>query len=1338
MKQLRYYILFILFSCAIGASAQLVQFQNFTMADGLSGSKVYSIGQDQHGFLWFGTNHGLNIYDGIQFRNFFSNPQDETSIPGNDITKLVFQGDSVWIGTRTGLGLINVISKKCTQINLGENHDVRTLFLERNKQVLWVGTNTGLIKYNIGSGTSQVFNTGNSNISHNIIRSLYKDLEGNLWIGTFNKLNKLPLNSTIFEVVDLKQNYRSEIKNNLVLSILPNAVENDSVLWIGTETGLVHLNRYTYKKMYFREENSELTNSAVKTLLKTSSDKLWIGTDFGLGEMNPTFNIQIHQHDPFKNNSLINSIVWDIFEDKSGAVCFGTDNGISILSNSSKRFQFYPMVFNQGNSILGYEITDIIEDRENSLWLTSQLGLVQYNSENQLKQSLNTEKLISRKLSLSGAKKILEDSKGRFWLATNGGLVVWNPVSKQLKKYTADLGEGNDLKSNYITNLFELPDGSILVNTYKGLHRVVENTQGIEFEFLGRKDPISMFALQHFWGIQESKLLKINSKTFEKKEEVDFAATGVELTHGAILFLGENTVWIGAENGLIKYNLNTKEYDLFKVKSDKIFPLISLLADDGGNIWASSNSAILKFSLETKNFAIYPSGKEIPISRFIPGCCLKRKNGDLIFGGQDGFIQFSPEDITKSDFISPIRFTSLQISNRNIKPGDKINGKVVLKNEMAFTKNITLDYASNSFFIEFSSLHFGNRSGIRYAYILEGEDADWKYLNGDVGQASYSTLRSGKYLLRVRGTNNDGVWSTHEALLHIWVKPPLWASPVFIIIYFILLVLIAIAIIYYYTNRAKMRNQIEMVRFEKQQNENMAKERQQFFTNISHEFRTPLSLILGPIEKLAKNSSIDQTGKSFIQLIDKNARRLLWLNNQFLDFRKLENKSLSLNVSEFDMVEFARNIYSLFTDKAERKGIHYSFTSEFEKLEVVMDLRKIETILFNLLSNAFKFSSDNGEILVGVHSCDFNSGKGLSISVKDSGRGISESDQQKIFERFYQAKDAQKMQRGSGIGLALVNEYVHLHQGEIVLKSEPGKGADFQIRLPLAHGSISETLVVSSLQSSQPLLKQGKKEKSEAKVVSSVSGNPSLVLVEDEKEIADFICMSLKERYNVHVVTNGKMALQFISKHLPDLVISDVKMPEMDGIEFTKKFKRNPKTSHIPLILLSGKSEIEDQLEGLKSGADAYITKPFDIEMLEVRIENFLKGRIQLSEYIKRDKIANPKEIQLASHDEKLLKRVVDCIEKYISDPGLNIDKVCSETGMSHSVLYRKIKSLTGQTINEFIRTVRVRRAEQLLRTKKFSVSEVMYETGFSNHSYFSKCFRKLYQMSPKEYIEQV
>ncbi len=1342
IKCLKYYLLFIFLNCAIFSSAQLIQFQNLTMADGLSQSMIQSIGQDKHGFIWVGTQNGLNVYDGIRFKYFFSDAKDETSLPGSNITDLLFDDDSVWIATRNGLAKMDIKTKSCKRYDFGENIDIRTLFLEKNKNILWVGTISGLIKLNVRSGQYREFNTINSNISNNIVRAIYKDLDDNLWVGTFDKLNLLKPQSDVFVPFNLKTRKQTNIKYNLVLSIFPNSSDNDSLLWIGTETGLVFFNRNTYEMEFFHEENSNLSNSVIKTILKSRSGTLWLGTDFGLGEMNENKNITSYFHNLNNKTSLTNSIVWDIFEDKSSTIWFGTNNGLSILSNTRDRFEFFPITYSHENILAGYEVRDIIESSNGSYWIASQNGAINYGISKQQIKVLNSSQEGNRKLADDNTTHLYEDPKGNIWISSNGGLAIWNTKEEKLTSYSADNTSGNGLRSNFVQSFHQLEDGTLLVNTQKGLHRVIENEYGYEFEFVKISHLFIELFANHLWSYSGKTLYKMNVSGFEQNSEVTFQLPGQNTQIHSLLITNKDDIWVGVENGLIQYNVKSRKYDYFEVKSNRNYPLISLLADNEKNIWASSNSAILKFSIDRKDFEIYPSGEEIPINHFMRNCAYKCNNGDLIFGGQNGFIRFSPESITKSDFVSPVLFTNLVVSNQEVISNTPINDKIILESDISFTSNIDLNHSNNTFTVEFSSLHYGIRDGIRYAYKLEGEDNDWNYINGPVGTASYSNLKPGNYILNVKGTNKDGVWNEKETSLEIKINPPLWASTLFILMYFVALIMLIGVIIIYYKNRAKMKNQVRLAKMKKEHTRELSKTRQQFFTNISHEFRTPLSLIIGPTEKLKKQKDLSEISKEYVRIIENNARRLLWLNNQLLDFRKLETKTMELTISEFNMIEFTKNIFDLFADKAERKNINYLFQSDFDQLNVFMDIRKIETILFNLLSNAFKFTPNGGKIVVKLENVDLttedHSKTGIIILVSDSGMGIAKEEQTKIFERFYQAKDAVKMERGSGIGLTLVKKYVIMHTGKIDIESSLGKGSKFQIILPLLSEAESEQFLNSDKQKVQPLLKPEVKVKIDRKMAIPKSGAPNILLLEDDNEISDFISFGFKDKYNVKVAKNGKEAINYLLKNIPELVISDINMPEMDGIEFTRRFKGNPKTAHIPLIILTGQSQKEIQLEGLKSGADAYMVKPFEIELLEVRIDNFLKRQEQLLKFIKVKNIAKPNDFQITTQDEKMLEKVVASIEKFISDPDLNIEKVCNDTGFSHSMLYRKIKKLTGSTLNEFIRTVRVQRAEQLLRTKKFNVSEVMHETGFTNHSYFSKSFRKLYKVSPKEYVDKL
>ncbi len=1343
-KYVKYIALFLVISCAFTFTIAAQQFHNVTTADNLSNRIVYTVVQDNYGFVWIGTSGGLNLFDGNSFTYYNYESNNPNSIPGNNISSLVICGDTLWIGTRSGLCFMDVKDRAIKRVDLGEVTDIRVVYKEEGCNTLWVGANQGLLKLNLEDFSYKTYSTENSNLSHDVVRALYMDAEGYLWVGTFDGINVLPHNSDVFTTLDLKGDFKPSIKNDLILDIKP-TFNDDTNLWIGSQTALYLMNRKTRDYKVFREDNSGLSNSSVKAIYPGSDGLTWVATDFGLNviDANHKFTSK-YFHSPFDDKSLVNNVVWSISKDDSGMLWFGTDNGISILSSSNKRFEFFPIFFRSEGAIVGNQVVHINVDSKNNYWLSTYDGAIKLDISTREKETFTNTAGGQKSILLSKVSKTLEDQYGRIWIGNSGGINIWDPAKEKMYAIPTGAQVENGLRSRYINGFFEAPDGTFWVtDVHSRLHRVrgsYFDVENLYFDLIGTSCQNLIIGGNALWFSRLKGIYKIDLASLEiiKVDELEINSNITSLMWG-----NNNLLWVGANNELVSYNIRDKFEQAFLLNSDRNHNIYNLVEDTIGNIWGVSNSALIKFSKSKEVFDVFPVGDEIPVKGFLGGVVRMASDGSLSFGGGDGFIRFFPQNVVKSEVTPPVMITKLKILNQEVVPGIKYDGRLVLEKPITFTDEFTITYGQRSFSLEFSSMQFQGRERMQYMYRLEGEDIDWNYVSGDKSFANYSNLSSGKYTFRLKGTNNDGIWNEEETTIKITVKPPVWASPALVALYIFLLVVFSFGIIYYFTNRLRMQNELKFVKLEKEHTENMARARQQFFTNISHEFKTPLSLIIGPAEKLGKNAGLDSGGKNFVRLIENNARRLLWLNNQLMDFRQLERKSLKMRVTNFDIVEFSKNIFSLFIDKAERKNINYTFDSEFEELEVWMDLRKIETVMFNLLSNAFKFTPEDGQIMVSLKSCTLGNekegGSKLCISVKDSGIGIPYPDQKKVFERFYQAEEAVKMERGSGIGLTLVNEYVKLHHGQINLESTPGKGADFQVLLPLGKDYQGDIPVLVKGEEIKPLLKSVK-ESGDAEgdnLVSNLSGDPVVLLVEDEKEVSDFIRVSLKGKYNVKVAENGKVALEVISKQLPNLVISDVVMPEMDGIELVKRIKNNARTAHIPVILLTGQSEKEKQLEGLKSGADAYVVKPFEIELLEVRIENFLKREIKLSEYLKVEKLTNPNETEITSYDEKILEKVVNTVENQLSNPDLTIELLCKEIGLSHSVLYRKIKNLTGQTTNELIRSIRLKRAEQLLKTKKFSVAEVMDETGFSNHSYFSKCFKKVYKVTPREYIER-
>ena len=1325
------------------------RFKNITAKDGLSFYRTRVITQDRFGFIWLGADNGLDRFDGKNITSFKHDASDPGSIPHREVSFLLNNPgkDRIWIGTRGGLCYIDIKTFEITRIDLGPYNDIRTMAGDHD-QGLWIGTQTGLLHFDETTLDYTVFNTSNSNLSHNQVRSIYEDRSGNLWVGTLDKLNLLKKNSNEFKTFDLRGNYEHLIQNNLILAISPRYKNSDSLLWIGTETGLCLFNRHTEEfKLYRKSSGINLSNDKIAAIYQADSNRIWLGTDFGLNLFDiKTGKSEIFYHNPTDPGSLSNNKIWSIYEDRAGIVWFATDNGVSLLNKNQKPFVFYPVRHELDGRSVGIQINKIIPDESEGYWLATQQGVIRYSTSMGIMETFRHQP--NDPLSLLAAKTLdlYVDEFKKLWIATNKGINAWDPGRSRMYSFPANFGPGAGLKSQFTNSLVRAQDGTLWVSTWDGgLHRAtgdLDDINSIRFKQVNTLNTGRFVSgSKALWMCVNSELYRMDLLT----HQMTTVESLKELLYGRNVYTmhysNKGSLWLGTGNGLIEYVIHNDQALSHPIQSGRNLNIISILEDNHGNIWCCSMTSLIKFATADRNFEVFPIGKDIPIQGFLPWSCCKTKNGDLVFAGHDGFIAFDPDRITKSDYQPDIVIGELFVQNERVIPGKKINGNMIIENSISFEKEITLDYNQRSLMFSFASLHYGDPSGNIFAYRLEGFDPEWIYTSGDQNSAVYSNLPSGKYTLLLRGTNNDGVWSQNESALSIAIKPPPWASPVFITIYILVLLILLSLILYIYQMKIKWLNRLQNIRTEKDQNEKMAQLKQQFFTNISHEFRTPLSLILGPANEILEKDAIGMENRKLLELISKNAQRLLRLVNQLIDFRKLEVGSVQLQEANHEIIGFCFQIYNLFASRAERKCIEYSFHSNTDELLTSFDSGQMETVLYNLLSNAFNFTPKGGKISfeVNVHaekSENFPAGS-IGISIKDSGIGISRQDQNRIFDRFYQSEDGKGMVKGSGIGLTLVKEYVEMHSGSISVESSPGAGSVFDIRIPIKMGAPGAGTSLGYQMGDEPVTAGAEDYQASAESVAQQSypDRPMILLVEDDPEVIHFIKTSLGGKYEYVAAENGKLALQLVEQQNPDLIVSDVMMPEMDGYALSKVVKDNPRTSHIPVILLSARTFTDHQIEGLKSGADAYLTKPFDIKYLEALIQNIFTRKEILAEHARMQTILNPAEIEITSGDEKILKQLITFIETHISDPELSVKNICQSTGFTHSFLYRKIKHMTGGTLNELIRDIRIKRAAQLLKTSKFTVAEVMVEVGFSNHSYFSKCFRKVYRKSPGSYI---
>jgi signal transduction histidine kinase/ligand-binding sensor domain-containing protein/DNA-binding response OmpR family regulator len=1309
-------------------------FSTLSIRDGLPSNIISAVAQDTRDFIWIGTSNGLSRFDGHRFITFKKN-ESFKSLPANEISSLLIDGDYLWIGTWKGLCKLNVLTFEITRIDLGMNHVIRTLYKD-HINTIWIGTSTGLIRYH--RNEFKAFTTQNSNLSHNTIRSILMDPRGDLWVGTYDKLNKLHKGSGKFISFDLKGTYKSSLKNNLICDIKLSS-SSDSLLWVGTETGLCSFDVFSGKIRYYRENNTTFSNEVIKNIHEDNEGNLWLGTDFGLNVFDPRKNKnEVFFHNPQLAYSIANNVIWQIMEDRGGVMWIVTSNGLSRLNTSGKFYSYHEVSYAHEDQTIGNQVKCMLVTRKGVLWLGTLHGVIRMDPKKNKKEIFDTRSDPDKRIILNNVYALEEDELGRIWIGTAGGINVWDESRQKMFSIAANATNG--LITNYIAKFTKGTDGSFWVSAWEGgLFKVTGNfhdLESIRFELAGDfGSEKNVSGSNAVWAAHYNELFRIDLGSHRITPVTPFNHLSNKNGISCLYFSRRGSLWAGTLNGLIEYRPQTDTAILHSIITGNDLTLTSINEDGAGNIWGVANHFVLKFNLADLRPEFFPLDKDIPIKSFFDGCSAVSPSGDLHFGGDNGYISISA-NAKASTYQPPVYITSIEINNKKISVQE--HKDVLPDNDIAFTQQLVLDYGQRSVLFEFATLHYWQPGLNVYAYQLEGFESQWNYVSGTKNFAVFSNLPPGRYNFKVRGTNNYGLWSDGILSLQLIIHPPLFLSNGFLVLYSILGIGLVFITLRFYSSRLHLRNEVKIARMEKQHAEEIAATKQQFFTNISHELRTPISLILPPIQQTLKRENLDEESRSLLNLAEKNSHRLLRLVNQILDFRKLEHESLEIKISPFDISVFCQELYTLFTDKAARKQIHFTFQSKVRD-KIWADRDKIETVLYNLLSNAFKFTGQGGSVDVAVNPYlpdkDFPKGA-IQIIVSDTGIGISTHDRLKIFDRFYQAEDARKIDAGSGIGLTLAEEYTKLHHGRINVESTPGVGSSFTVVLPLGNGHYpvdptNETYPVSLL--ATKLIHRT--PEAQPYFYDLDSKKPLLLIVEDNPEIKEFISINLRTKYHLLDAENGEQALRKINSFLPEVVVSDIMMPVMDGLALCKSIRQNPKTAHIGIILLTAKSLTSQKIEGIRVGADVYITKPFEVDLLEASIDHLLKRKKELADYFKSELITQP-DMRLSKEnvDDKFVKKVMHIIDGNISNPRFGVEVLSEEVGLSSTHLYRKLKSLTNLSANEIIKKYRIKKASLLLQNNEGNISEIMYDVGFSNLSYFSKCFKAEFGLTPKEY----
>ncbi|QXP57567.1 response regulator [Cellulophaga sp. HaHa_2_95] len=1336
--------LFALFS-VLCSTAQNIKFEHYNDDSGLSHNSVRHIVQDKYGFLWLGTFSGLNRFDGYEFKSYLSTSTGNNKIYNDDITALVLDEDAhnLWIGTRNGLTLFKTDTQTFTTYLPDKNDpnslpdaEIRSVYVDKFKRV-WVGTKTkGLYIFSVDNGSFKKIEIAN----FNYIKEIFEDKNGYIWIGSYDTggVAKITLDAQgeIYQTVAYTLSIPNSIEKNPYLNFIYEDAKSD--IFIGTREGLYKLNSAANEFVNLKIDDPEIRDSLgpyFLSVIQAPDGKYWLGT---LGGVIVCSQLEDISKGEFKwyysilpdDNSLVDNLVSALYFDASGVLWIGTEDGLDKYDPYENQFNINKDISlhinNQVPRIRGfnktYDAKVIVATRHNGLFISEEDSFIPL---------YNNQKDIASIYSLDG-----EVFYCGLW---NGKLLVYD-----YKKNTSTVVNVG-FEQSPIFAFENLGDDQLLVGSF-GEGAVVFNTKTLEKQagtnvlLKGYQiNEIVKQADEYIWFATETGVVKYirnsNSFTYYKTSATDEES----LPHdnvSDIMFDKEGRLWAATRQGISWYQPKTDNFKaLTTPKELKGKWVTDMLTDANGDLWLNmNNNSIARLKSDLKNYNIYNVNSGNRLDVFSSSGFYNFGNSNIYLGGKNGIIYFSPYTIRENQIAPEPVITEFKIQNEVVYPGTEINDQTPLEKDINDSKNITLNYKNRNFSLQFSAPSYANERLNKFEYMLEGFDEDWIATTSNSRTVQYTNLFPGDYVFKIKSSNSDGFWSD-EVSYGIKIKPPFWLTYQALLLVFVLLISIGYLIRRDMKNRLRLKQELVTEKVNRERDVKLNNEKLRFFTNISHELRTPLTLILGPAKQLLEeaNENSSDYQKSRFNLIHQNASRLLNLVNQVLDFRKAQTGELKLKVSKTDILLYTKNTFDSFKEFAYNKNIELNFNSEQEILFGWIDRDKYDKILYNLLSNAIKFTNKYGHVDVFIR-LKGEAGEVLVIEVSDDGIGIPLKSQEKIFTRFYQATNSKENNTGSGIGLSLVKSLVELHKGTIRVSSESNQGSIFTFEIPIGRNNYSKKEVfefVSNVAEEEaiPFVPQ-------KKVTTNTEIKEKILVIEDNTELRKYLIDYLSDYYKVYEAENGEEGLKICRKIKPMLCVADVMMPIMGGLEFCNELKNDEFISHIPVVLLTALSENEDKVKGYDVGADAYLVKPFDPSLLKSVIVNIIKTRLELKSKFS-DEVES--EVGLLAHspvDKALMEQITKLIEENLDKADLTTTYLCQELGMSSSKLYRKIKELTDLAPNEFIRTIRLKKSAQLLKTKKYNVSEVTDLIGFNDPLYFSRCFKKQFGFPPSKLLK--
>jgi signal transduction histidine kinase/DNA-binding response OmpR family regulator/streptogramin lyase len=1390
--QFVFFIVFLAFSTVAIAQENNYRFERINTDNGLSKNNIYNITQDSVGFMWFGTDYGLNRYDGYNVKQYFNIENDTTSLGSNYISGLlVDKSGNLWIATNGFLHFYQPETDNFKRFqltpNLEEDQGIQIApIAEDNEGNIWVGnSNTGLYRLNPATGQIRDFSEDVNKIG---ISSIYLDKKGQLWIGgdmgwlfkynsqkqSFSEFYEIPLSDPdllhddfVWFINELSENvlligtarglYSFNVKSGVFKSYNINGYngnrfsfrsfyrDSEGACWYGTYgDGLLLVNDQTLLLERIPNNMMSLSNNEITDIYRDKSGVYWVATMGGVNKLDPAKLFFKHiQNDPKNKQTLASNNISSFCEDKNGNVWIGTmGGGIDVLNPSTNRVTSIDEFLKSRTIDMDKEIFDLTTSDDGDIWIGTRSALHRYNQTTGKFNKYdyryyNPEYFSNENVDKMDGKAILSLSvglNGNLWIGTYGGGIACAKTDKKTGEvkflhFKHNEQDKKSISNNYIRKIYVDRFGIVWIGTLgSGLDSFDPETN----------------LFQHY--------------TFKKGDNSS-------LSNNYVTEIYEDhfgNLWVGTYLGLNKFDREHQIFSRHFIREGEPYRMISeLYLDKNSNLWITTDNGLYRNNLRNGIVKKYSISNGLQGNNFNINALYHSSEGMIYIGGRNGFNVFNPDNFELNGHIPEVVVTSILVDNKPVKFGVKNNEIVINENNLSSGEGIRLTYENKIISVKFAALSYSLNNQNRYAYKMEGLSNDWTFTGADMRVATFTNLTPGKYKLRIKASNNDLVWNETGTSLNIKMLVPFWKTWWAILLYSLLILGIMMLIVKFILVKKKLENELFAERIERDKIIEMNQMKIDFFSNVSHEFRTPLTLIISPIESLMKKVSNPELNDKF-KLIHRNAVRLLNLVNQLLDFRKSETDKWTLNTEQIDLIEFVEEVKSSFNELATQKQITFQLTIEHPRpLTLWFDLQKMRSVFYNLLSNAFKHTSGGKKISIVIRKEDLNTEKRLKfirrnkitqeehvvIDIIDEGEGIEKEKIPYIFDSFYTIGSNSTTITSTGIGLALVKNIMLLHHGQIEVESTPAKGSKFSVFIPTGdvnrnpdfNGEV-DSEIDSGLNKADAETEDRITVDLEEKMIEEIENSADIqyiLVVEDDDDIRQYILDELKHDFKLKEATNGVEGLTIAQETVPDLIISDVIMPEMDGIELCNKLKEDITTNHIPVIILTAKSSDEDMLEGLKHGADSYLTKPFNIDLLKVNIENLLKSRSKLREKYSSELMIKPRNVVIENRDGELLSKLISIIEENMHETEFGVKTLADGAGLSRMQLYRKLKALVNKTPHEMINAFRMERAAQILVQKQMTVSEVAYEVGFNTPKYFSRCFKEQFGVLPTEYVKE-